>query len=98
MPFKPAYKEAFSKQLDKEYRTMKDDILALCARICENPEALHSKRLRYEYTGCRSADIPKTGGGGRGKDRLIFRMKDDLNPDIPDDTIIFIAVVDLHRH
>lgn len=97
MAFQPAYKQFFLDQLDADFASDKDKILKLCERLCQNPQALNAKRLKYEYCGCRSADIPGTGGGGRGKDRIIFQMYDDLNPDIPEDQIIFLMISDTHK-
>jgi len=97
MPLVPVHTEFFDEQLDGDFCDQKDKILELCDRLCENPQALHAKRLKHEYSGSRSADIPGTGGGGRGKDRIIFRLRDDLNPDIPANEIHFIEILDTHN-
>jgi hypothetical protein len=97
MALLPVYKEFFLDQLDGDFANLKDEILVLCQRLCENPQALHAYRMKYEYKGYRSADIPKTGGGGRGKDRIIFQINDDLNPSIPKNEIHFCLILDTHQ-
>ena len=94
MPLNPVYKEQFKVLLSsKKFRHLKAQIDKICVKLCANPRSCNAHQLHGELSIYWSADIPK---GGRGSERIIFRINDAKNEDVPLREIWFINILDTH--
>jgi hypothetical protein len=94
MPLKSVKKQRFEDSLSgKKFRHLQSQIQKICDKLCENPRSCHAHQLHGELDIYWSADIPKSG---RGSERIIFRIHDAKNEDIPIDEIWFIDIQDTH--